>query len=290
VAIQRAVERFRENYGSEALVTLRAIRGPVVEAHFTGNMCYSCGLYDYFEDFAYMLEAATGSPYAVWDFTPVAGDELAFLVRLVKLTFLPELERAKQRAGPLVEARVKEFLETGRDEEAAFLELCFCLLTANYHALGGMRIQQEVGRGFLTLNQEALAARLKELGYRFPNTRAAYIVAARRLYGQLLDTLNGFLSSGEAREWLVRNVKGLGFKEASHFLRNIGHLDVAIIDRHILRFLHRHAIIEHIPSSLTPRRYLELERLLLAAARRTGLEPGVLDLYLWYLETGRVLK
>jgi N-glycosylase/DNA lyase len=62
------------------------------------------------------------------------------------------------------------------------------------------------------------------------------------------------------RDWFVRNVKGLGWKEASHFLRNIGYRDLAILDRHILKNLRRHRIIRSLPKSLTPARYQSIER------------------------------
>jgi len=43
-------------------------------------------------------------------------------------------------------------------------------------------------------------------------------------------------------EWLVKNLTGLGYKEAGHFLRNIGSGKIAILDRHILRNLHALAL------------------------------------------------
>ena len=63
----------------------------------------------------------------------------------------------------------------------------------------------------------------------------------------------------DLRAWLVREVKGLGWKEASHFLRNIGFRDLAILDRHILRNLRRHGVIRTIPASLPEKRYLAIE-------------------------------
>jgi N-glycosylase/DNA lyase len=94
----------------------------------------------------------------------------------------------------------------------------------------------------------------------------------------------------DAREWLVNNVKGLGYKEASHFLRNTGVLDVAIIDRHILRFLLDKQLITEIPKSLNRRKYFEIERLLSCIATKLGSTLGELDLYIWSLRTGKVLK
>jgi SAM-dependent methyltransferase len=79
---------------------------------------------------------------------------------------------------------------------------------------------------------------LRELGHRFPNTRAKYIVEARKHAKDLKKIVHSTFDNVDAlREWLADNVKGLGFKESSHFLRNIGFEDVAIIDFHIIDFL-----------------------------------------------------
>jgi len=190
--------------------------------------------------------------------------------------------------GGTVEKRLEEFRNLGRKPASElFKELCFCLLTANYSAEGGIRIQKAVGDGFLTLSTEELAARLRELGHRFPEARAAYISEARKHMNSLKGVLKG--NGIEARDWLVENVKGLGYKEASHFLRNIGFEDVAIIDFHIVDILERHGLIMR-PKTLTKKRYLEIEKVLQNLAGKLGMNLGELDLYLWYCETGKVLK
>jgi len=192
-----------------------------------------------------------------------------------------------------VDARMKEFRKAGRKRNAGlFSELCFCILTANFNAKRSMMIQDEVGAGFLTLPEKRLAKRLARLGHRFPNSRASYIVEARRHASRLGEIMGSFGSDDEGlREWLVKNVKGLGYKEASHFLRNVGYDDLAIIDFHILDVLAECSLIMK-PStkSLTCRKYLEAEGLLRKAAKEAGMSLAELDLYLWYAETGTVLK
>ena len=78
-------------------------------------------------------------------------------------------------------------------------------------------------------------------------------------------------------------------KEASHFLRNIGFKDYAIIDFHIVDLLVNHSLIEK-PKTITPKKYLEIENLLRELAEKTSLSLGELDLYLWYKETRKILK
>lgn len=189
-----------------------------------------------------------------------------------------------------VAARMAGFRAKGRaGEEELFKELCFCLLTANYSSEGGMRVQEAIGDGFLTLREKELARELRRLGYRFPNARARYIVEARA--HRVRDLLEPGRSSRDIRERLAGTVLGLGFKESSHFLRNIGYDDLAIIDFHIVDVLSGHGLINRPKSrSLSRSRYLEIEKVLGEISRRSGLSQGELDLYLWYMGTGKILK
>ena len=183
-----------------------------------------------------------------------------------------------------------EFREIGEGSRSEiFQELCFCILTANFSAERAIEIQKEVGEGFLTLPESELAGRLRELGHRFAEARAKYIVEARRHGDSLKEIIRSFPSQGEVRKWLAENVKGFGYKEASHFLRNIGSTDLAILDFHIIDLLARYGLIEK-PKTLTEKRYLEIEELLREIAKRSRLNLAELDLYLWYIETGKVLK
>ncbi|MCD6465876.1 N-glycosylase/DNA lyase [Candidatus Bathyarchaeota archaeon] len=190
----------------------------------------------------------------------------------------------------LIDARVKEFMENrNKPIDEIFKELCFCLLTANFSAERSLRIQEEIGDGFLTLPENELAEKLRELGHRYPKSRAKYIVKARKMVFQLENVLHSSLSERALRDWLVKNVVGLGYKEASHFLRNIGFMNLAIIDIHVIDILSRYGVIRK-PRALTKRKYMKIEEALNKIAEKMDLSLGVLDLYLWYMETGKVLK
>ncbi|MEM7825786.1 MAG: N-glycosylase/DNA lyase [Candidatus Aenigmatarchaeota archaeon] len=195
----------------------------------------------------------------------------------------------KNEVSKLIETRIKEFEENRKkSNEEIFKELCFCILTANFNAERGIRIQEEIGNGFLFLEKEDLEKKLRELGHRFPRTRAYYIVEARKFKDKLKKIIES-LKEEELREWLVENVKGLGYKEASHFLRNIGYKNFAIIDFHILDVLNKFKLIKK-PKVITKKKYLEIESLLRKIAEEVKLSLAELDLYLWYLETRKVLK
>ena len=145
----------------------------------------------------------------------------------------------------IVDSRMSEFEELGKkNSNEIFKELCFCLMTANFSASGGIKIQNAVGDGFHTLSEEELAKQLAILGHRFPNMRAKFIVEARRFKDNIKETLNDFEGDLKKREWIADNIKGLGMKESSHFLRNIGYKNIAIIDFHIVDLLARHGVID----------------------------------------------
>jgi len=187
--------------------------------------------------------------------------------------------------------RLSEFKKVGKaPNERWFSELCFCILTANSRANLGIRIQQELTpQGFLKLSKPDLERRLRELGHRFYRTRAGYIVEARRRR-DLKATVTALPSASEAREWLVENIRGLGYKEASHFLRNVGFENIAILDRHVFRIIHQWGIVDRVPKTLTRKKYLEVEGKLRELAEKVDMSLAELDLYLWYTATGKVLK
>jgi N-glycosylase/DNA lyase len=193
-------------------------------------------------------------------------------------------------AAKIIASRMADFRAAGSSSpERIFSELCFCILTANYSAQGGIRIQEEVGGGFLKLGRATLAKKLKSLGHRFPNARARYISDSKTKIPQLLEALK--LDDHTARAWLVGNIYGLGYKEASHFLRNTGRRGLAIVDFHVIDLLCDHGIIKRPKSkALGRKRYEEIESELAKIAGRCGLCQGELDLYLWYMETGKILK
>ncbi len=196
----------------------------------------------------------------------------------------------QSKVGALVDSRIEEFKKMGKKpSQEIYKELCFCILCANYTAERSIQIQKAIGDGFLTLPESQLRERLRTLGYRFPNVRSEYIAEARKYGDSLKEIMTSFNDRNEQRKWLIENIKGIGPKEASHFLRNIGYTDFAILDFHIINVLSKHGLIEK-PKTLTKRRYLEIEELLRKIAGEADMNLAELDLYLWYMETGKVLK
>ncbi len=132
------------------------------------------------------------------------------------------------------------------------------------------------------------------MGHRFPEQRAERIVLAREKIDRVASAVARSKSGKELRELLVSDsseirIKGFGMKEASHFLRNVGFEDVAIIDRHLYRFLKGSGFAREM-KTLTPKRYLLLEEVLERIARDTGISLPELDLTIFYGMTGTILK
>jgi N-glycosylase/DNA lyase len=199
-----------------------------------------------------------------------------------------------------IDSRISEFNSVkNKRENHLFLELCFCLLTANYDSAKSIRIHEIVGNGFIEKDEIDLAKQLKTLGYRFPNMRAKYIVEARKHKSILYDVVypknkpiqSTYEYEHSIRMWLVANVKGIGMKEASHFLRNVGYNKLAIVDFHIMDVLVLHNLIEPYSSrSLTKNKYVEIEKVIHKLGRKLHMDMARLDYCLWYIETGKVLK
>ncbi len=152
-----------------------------------------------------------------------------------------------------------------------------------------IEVHESIANGFLNLPKQKLAEKFKELGYRFPNIRSEYIIEARTYKDKLENVINSSDDKYGLRDWIVKNIKGLGYKEASHFLRNIGYKNYAIIDFHVVDVLAKNNLIEK-PKTMTKRKYLVIEELLKNIGNKLNLNMAELDLYLWYLETGKILK
>lgn len=197
-----------------------------------------------------------------------------------------------------IEARIQSFrkLWAKGSEREIFTELVFCLLTPQTKARQGEKAIELLTRKNLIFNGDA-----KELAHhlnivRFRNKKAEYIIEARKkfiLNGKpaLKKTLRNCINPFAMREYLAREVKGLGWKEASHFLRNIGlGRDLAILDRHILKNLMRAGCIESVPTNLTRESYLATEEKMRQLAKVLNMPFEHLDFVLWYMETGDIYK
>jgi len=205
---------------------------------------------------------------------------------------MEEIKRIYFSIQEKIRSRLNEFdrlREKGNDGEI-FAELVFCILTPQSKAQSCWKTVETLLNKNLLLkgNEDQISKMLKRV--RFRNRKAEYIVEARKHY-PIRSKIKKFDDIYSAREWLVQNVRGMGYKEASHFLRNIGFgEELAILDRHILKNLKSLGVIEEIPRSLTKKKYFEIEKKMKKFSEKVEIPMSHLDLVLWYKETGEVFK
>jgi len=206
-----------------------------------------------------------------------------------------EVHRARREE---IRTRLNEFKAIGREMDNGRLweEMVFCFFTGGCSAKMGLR-SVEATRGLLkTGTQQELAAALTGV-HRYPNERAKYIVHSRDFLTQdcgfdLAGRLTGFDDDLSRRDWLAKEkgIKGLGYKEASHFLRNVGYSGYAILDKHVLRCLVELKIIDDPKPPNTRSKYLTVEEKLKQLADSIGIDFDEMDLVLWSMKTGTILK
>jgi len=209
-----------------------------------------------------------------------------------------EIKELYRDVRPLIEKRLMEFRgiwEKG-DDYAMFKEFIFCLLTPQSKAKICWDAVERMEKKSLLMNGDYREVLECLEGVRFKNKKAEYIINSRAIFlengiPRIKPIISRFKSAEEARDFLVKDVKGMGYKEASHFLRNIGcGENLAILDRHILKNLKFLGKIKHIPQSISRRIYMELENIFLRTAEELDIPPAHLDLLLWFKESGEVFK
>ena len=130
--------------------------------------------------------------------------------------------------------------------------------------------------------------------YRFPSAKAAQLAMThRRIHktcNSLAELLDDFRTAEDARKWLVNNAPGLGPKQASMFLRNVGlSYDLAILDRHVLEYMELLGLSSvHSRSVQSISGYIDTEVVLRAHARESDCPVGILDWAIWIVM--RVVK
>lgn len=210
---------------------------------------------------------------------------------------LEELFALYQTRKEEIKKRLKEFKEVlNESDERIFTELSFCLCTPQSKATVCWNSISSLAKNNLLFkgSEEKIRPFLNPV--RFAGNKAKYIIESRKFFTEngrldIKNKINSFENNFELREWLVKNIKGFGMKEASHFLRNVGLGDnLAILDRHILKNLACFGIIEKIPDSLTKKKYLEIEKKLKEFSEEIKIPMEELDLLFWSKETGMIFK
>ena len=208
-----------------------------------------------------------------------------------------EIKQVYSRFKEEIGYRLNEFSKKGKNAtpEELFAELAFCILTPQSKAkLCWEAILSMQKKGVLLKGtKKAINKELQKV--RFKNNKTKYLFEARNKFfcdsNSIYNNIKKIKSSLELREYLVKNVKGIGWKEASHFIRNIGFgADIAILDRHIIRNLIALGVLKEFPKNLSENKYKEIENEMKELSRDLGIPMDVLDHVFWAKETGEVFK
>ena len=198
----------------------------------------------------------------------------------------------------LIQKRLREFQEIRDlgDDGLLFRELVFCILTAGTSAEMGINVIKNIEGVIYSGSRDQIRDKLRGI-YRFYNVRSEYIVHTREylkkeLNFKINDLLLSFENNTKRRDYLALNtdIKGIGFKEASHFLRNIGYRGYAILDKHIINSLYELGVIKEKKLPSTRKKYLEIEKKYVNFSYKNSFDPDELDLLLWSEKTGKILK
>lgn len=197
-----------------------------------------------------------------------------------------------------IAARLREFRSVwkSRNDERLWEEMVFCFFTGGCSAKMGLRAIDAVRPHLMDGDHEQVMNALVGV-HRYPRARSRYVVQSREFLREHCDMrlykkLSSFKCPDERRDWLVkeRGIKGLGYKEASHFLRNIGLSGYGILDKHILNCLAELKIIDEPKPPNTRLKYLTIEGKLKQLSSDLEIDFDEMDLVLWSMKTGEILK
>jgi N-glycosylase/DNA lyase len=211
---------------------------------------------------------------------------------------LAGLKRFWKSIEPLVKKREKHFDNVWKSgsEEGIFAELVFCLFTPQSKAVSCWAAVNELAERNMIFTAAPKEIAKKIAKVRFRNNKAGYAVNARKFFTvkgkmRIKEKLASFGDIYELREWIIKNITGIGYKEAGHFLRNIGiGKELAILDRHILKNLKILGAIDEIPKTLNKKTYLETEKKMQEFCRSAGIPMAHMDMLLWCKESGGIFK
>ena len=211
---------------------------------------------------------------------------------------VPELKRIYQAKRSLIKRKLNEFRKVGREasDDRLFEELTFCIFTAGASARMGLNAVEGIREVLIDSSMIELQQALRHR-HRFPNERGSHVYRTREYLRshcglKMRELLDGFGSSEERRDFfaLSPDVRGLWFKESSHFLRNVGYRGYAILDKHILARLAEFGVIDSPKPASTRAQYVGLEARMKSFAESVEIDFDELDLLLWYTKTGEILK
>lgn len=179
-------------------------------------------------------------------------------------------QKDKIEAGKVVKA-----FDGEKTEEEIFYNLCFAILASQTTFKSNIKVTKQLTEiGFYKNDIDMPLLQEIVRPTRFFRQKTYRLLKAKQQFDEILDVVLGPEDSFTKRNKLVKMVNGIGMKAGSHFLRNLGHTDLAIIDTHVLKYLGR-----SMPKN--KREYLEIENEFAKLAKDKGLTSAELDAIVW---------
>ncbi|MEZ5344361.1 MAG: hypothetical protein R2681_02290 [Pyrinomonadaceae bacterium] len=232
----------------------------------------------------------------------MAGHKIVGIDSIVKRNPGPitieSIKRAHAERRDEISQRLLQFRDIWKfgTDQTLWEEMVYCFFTGGCSAKMGLNSIEAVREHLMEGSHEDVMNALVGK-HRYPRARARYVIASRTFLEEhcgmrLREKLDGFGCPLERRDWLVKEkgIKGLGYKEASHYLRNIGFSGYAILDKHVLRCLAELKIIQDPKPPNTRSKYLTVENQLKKFADQVSIDFDEMDLVLWSMKTGEILK
>lgn len=177
----------------------------------------------------------------------------------------------------------KVFAHFGKEKYDVDIFYCmvFCLCAPQTTFKGNMKVNailREMDYYNVDISQKVLEELLKPVRYNV--TKAKFLKAARERFKSVLEVVRDkeFFTPYEKREKLMKLIKGFGYKTTSHFMRNCGDQELAIIDVHVLKFLKTYGVED--------KDYKKLEAEFQRIAREEGVTTAQLDAIVWQRYSG----
>ena len=197
------------------------------------------------------------------------------------------LEKVYNEINQDIKEKLRGFRE--KNKKGIKMELVFCLLTPQSEAKNCWRAVKKIEKQKFPSEEKIILKYLD--GIRFKFKKANYVKQALENFDNTYRRIKREKDYFKLREYLVENIKGIGWKEASHFLRNIGKGDnFAILDRHVLNCLKRYKVIKEIPLNISKKNYFKIENKMKNFSARLKIPISHLDFLFWYIEKGEIFK
>ncbi len=189
-----------------------------------------------------------------------------------------------------IRARLADFKKP-RTEQFLWEELIYCLFAANSSGKMAETAVRLLGPIHKTATLEELQAAVHKK-VRFYNVRSRFFFVNREFiatnHGTFLTFVGSFDDVYTLRNVLADEFLGMQFKEASHYLRNIGFSGLCIIDKHVLFLMKEFGVLRSTKPPKNKKEYFRIEKKVLDFAKSQNYDVDVLDLALWSYRSGHI--